>query len=363
MGGRRVKGEGSAYQRASDGRWCFAIDIPDSTRRRRKVVTARSLAELRPLMLAARREVQAGVVTDATTVQEWMDYWLAHEAPLRARPYTLAKYRSIIRTWVTPTLGAIRLSALRADHIRRLYGAMTEQGRSTTTQRQVHAILHRALKVAQQQGKVTRNAAGDLDPPRPADRHHGKLTLHQGLTLIAHLADEPLAARWLVGMLCGLRQGEALGLRRQDVDLDNGVLHVRGALQRQTGRGMVYVAPKSERSARRVQLVPIVAGSIAEYLRRNPRAPDEYLWARDDSDDRKAWRDLLFRAGLPHVPLHAARATFASLLDEAGASPKVIAEMMGHATPVITQRAYIHGDDDRHAAAIGALAALLGSAH
>lgn len=363
---RRATGEGSIYQRASDGRWVGVVDLGwVGGKRVRRTVTARTLRELRPKFRALKARIEKGVISDEMTVGDWLDYWMAHVAPGRCRQRTLDGYRGYVSNYLKPHLGKRKLVALRPDHVRAMLAAMSDAGLSIATQRQAYAILHRALVVAEREGRVDRNAAGLIDPPQVPTNHHTPLTLTQARIVIAALDGDPLAARWLCALLEGMRQGECLGLRWDDVDLPGRRIHVRYELVRLRGKGLVLTPPKSDTSTRVLPMLEPVAYALGQTERRG-----EFVFygrPMDPRADWQAWKELLIRAGVadPGAPmgqmpaLHAARGTTASLLDEAGVSLKVIAEILGHASVQVTQTAYIHGDDERRRAAMDSLHALI----
>lgn len=364
---RRVKGEGSVHQRA-DGMWVGQINLGwQGGRRIRPTVTAKTRTALSRKLSAKRREVEAGVLGDNATVEQWMTYWLDHVAPTRVRERTLAGYRGYVNTWIVPHLGKHRLDRLKPEHVRAMYAAMEADGKADSTRRQCHAILRRALVVAERDGRIMRNPAAQVDPPPVGTVHHQPLTLEQARKVLAVLPTEPphMAARWLCALLEGMRQGEALGLRWQDVDVDNRRIHVRKELIRIKGKGMVLTDPKSDTSKRSIPMLEPVA-FLLEAL---PRSGEFVFYGQphDSRKDWEAWKLLLIKAGVcdeamayGDMPaLHAARGTTASLLDESKASDKVIAEILGHSSVQITRTAYIHGNEERHRQAMAALEAFV----
>jgi integrase len=365
--GRRTKGEGSIFQR-SDGTWVGRIDLGwIGGRRVRKQVTARTKRELTPKFRKLQRDVEAGVLSDAMTVEAWLWYWFEKVAPGRCKQRTLDGYRTYLEQYLIPRLGKHRLERLTPAHVRGLHEWMESEGRADATRRQAHAILRRALVVAERDGKVGRNVAALVDPPPVGTNHHTPLTLEQARAVLRCLDGDPLAARWACALLLGMRQGECLGLRWDDVDFDMGVLYVRKELIRLRGKGLVLTEPKSKTSRRPIPFgsVPPVAFALSQVGHRG-----EYVFygeAMDPKRDWTAWKELLIRAGLGDegkalgdLPaLHAARATTASLLDEAGVSDKVIAEILGHSSVQITRTAYIQGNEARHRDAMGSLSRLL----
>jgi integrase len=166
-----------------------------------------------------------------------------------------------------------------------------------------------------------------------------------------------MEARWLVGLALGLRQGEALGLWWDDIDLEAGVLRVRRALQRQRGGGLVFTQPKTSRSRRTIPL----PGPLAEVLRVHKERQEKEqikaapLWRGsacvfttptgtpvDPRNDYREFKKLLTRAGLPSVRLHDLRHTAASLLPAQGVPARVVMEILGHSQIALTMNTYSH---------------------
>jgi len=165
------------------------------------------------------------------------------------------------------------------------------------------------------------------------------------------------AARWSVALALGLRQGEALGLAWDAVDLDAGTLTVRQALQRQAGGGLVMVPPKSRAGPR---VVPMPA-QLVEALRtqRAAQAAERLvagsMWVDrglvfatvvgkpiDPRSDHRQWQQLLRAAGVPAARLHDARHTAATLLLTQGVPARVVMELLGHSQITLTLGTYSH---------------------
>lgn len=349
MARRRLRDEGSIYQR-KDGRWVGAIDLGVVDGKRvRKSVTAATLRELKPKFAALKESLGAGYDDENLTTGQWMTKWLDEVAQQRNRPSTIKTYRMYVRRWIEPHVGHVRLSKLRPDHVRGLLRAMEADGRSDATRRQVLAILRRGLKVAVNDELIPRNPATSVDAPPVGKGSHGKFTLEEARALLVacERPDGTVASRWVCALLAGLRQGEALGLRWEDVDLDGRVIYVRHAAGHVKGKGLVLSEPKSASSRRPV---PMVA-PVWDALRRETR-DGEYVWPgvkggiRQPRRDWQDWNDFLATVeGVPYRPLHAARATCGSLLLDAKVPDTIIAEILGHSQVQVTQRHYLHGDN------------------
>lgn len=367
MGERQGRGDGGLYQRHDHpscppsvdgerpdhrcrGRWVAQVDLRwQGGKRRRKVLYGRTRKEAKIKRDTALRERDSGVlIVAAPTVEAWLTYWLDCICPERGlKVNTMKSHRSKVDRYLIPHLGRHRIDKLAPEHLRAMYHDMRDQGLSEATLRQTHAILHRALKVAEREGKVARNVARLVDAPATTRNKRKGLTVDQARRV---LVDGDLRA-W-VALYLGLRQGEALGLMWSDVDLERGWLSVERALVRHPARGLIFDRPKSAASVRDFPLPP---KALAQFkLTRaiaNQRGDDHALiFHRSDGrpieprDDWQAWADRLSRAGVPHVALHAARNTTASLLEAAGVPVRVVAQILGQSTIAVTH-GYQHAEE------------------
>jgi integrase len=143
----------------------------------------------------------------------------------------------------------------------------------------------------------------------------------------------------------GLRVGEALGLKWQDVDLEAGRLQVKRALQRQRGNGLVFVAPKTPRSRRLIHLSGVSFQALREQrsnLSGEIVFPNLNGKLQESSSVTAALKVALSRAGLPPIRVHDLRHTTATVLLEAGAHPKLVQDLLGHSTVALTLNTYSH---------------------
>lgn len=362
MGRRRLRTEGSIYQRASDNRWVGVVDLGIVNGKRvRKTVTAATKRELTPKFNALKESTGSGVDDEQLTVKAWMERWLTEVASERNRESTLRTYRMYVDNWIVPQVGHVRLAKLRPDHVQGLMHAMTVAGKSDSTRRQVYAILRRSLKVAVNFRLIPRNPADAVDAPSVGKGSHGKFTLTEAKALLAacQRPDGSIESRWVCALLAGLRQGEALGLMWDDVDLDNRRIVVRQAAQQVKGEGVKLVPLKSAASYRAVPMVAPVWAALSRQERSGA-----FVWGGDQPRaprrDWQAWGDFVRSVeDVPYRPLHAARATCGSLLLDAGVPDKIIAEILGHSQVQVTREHYLHGDDTMHRSAMDRLDGLL----
>ena len=404
---RRDSGDGALYKRA-DGMWIGAVDLGyggDGKRRRRYVSSADKATAQSKLRDLRKQVADAGgnLPTKGMTVEKWLTYWLDHICAPNLKPRTTDSYREKVRNHLVPTLGRKRLDRLRPEHVRQMHAAVLAKGCSPTTAQRAHVALVTALNAARREGHVTVNVAELVKAPRPTPTTAKALTAEQGRALLKSVLHDPIGSRWAAALLLGARQGECLGMRWQDVDLDAGLLDLSWQLQRlkfahgcepdgkawACGRkrpgacpqrhlavppgfehvplegGLTLTRPKT---ARGVRMVPIPEPMRAFFLIRRDLAagpnPHGLVWHRDDgrpvdpSDDHLAWHAALTAAGLPSVPLHAARHTTATLLLEAGVSEHVVQQIIGH-SQVMTTRGYQMVRDPLAVEAMGRLGQML----
>lgn len=392
----RGKGEGSIYKR-TDGRWAASIELPPALdgRRRRKVITSKSKADLVTKMRALQREARESgdLATSSPTLKDWMAYYLDHIAADRVRPQTLTSYQASSQNYIVPILGRKRLDKVTPQDVL----AMTRQIQSTpkdpdlrtkavvppgtvmlssTTALNAHNVLSGAYKAALQLGKVTRNPC--TNAPKPTKRHTQEraLTAAEAVTLLRYVADKPDGALWATFLLTGCRSGEVLGL---EIDrCQGGILDLSWQLQELTNidtappdfehrhiTGNMYLTrPKTSSGWRSQPLVEPLASILERHIGDRTDGlvflrPSGKPWRHDRAYRR--WKEILKAANLPtDVKLHGTRHTLVDLLYEAGVPEQVIMEIVGHSTRAVTRGYRTRGSDALKSSALTSVSRLLG---
>lgn len=370
-GGRTLRPDHTKSCRAP---WAYAIDegiAPTTGKRKRTVVTARTKPELMRKVAALKEMRAVGVTPSAQTVGGWLDYWVARVAPDHVRPSTLAGYRSKIGLYLKPALGPVRLQDLSAEHVEQLADWMRGLDKSRlpghhgagplseATIRQALMVLRSALQEALMRRKVTYNAAAVVRAPKAGDNPHEHLELGDAKRVLKAATSERELCRLVVALALGVRQGEALGLRWQDYRTtpDGASLVVEESVQRIDGT-LQRTDVKSRASHR---TIPIPERMVPIFEAWRAVATDEYLFPGpnggpcDPKRDWTMWSEALARAGVPHVPVHGARGSAASLLADMGVPDWRIAEILGQSQVAVTRRHYIHGTEESHRKALGGL--------
>lgn len=353
---KRGNGEGTIYQR-QDGRWVGAVTLPSG---KRKAVYGTTYQAVKTKLRQAQRDQEYGLdlSTKPQTVARFLADWLESTAKPTLRPKTHHSYAQLIRLHIVPAIGTIQLAKLTPLHVQHMMRDMTAKGLSPRTVQYARAILRRALGYALKWSLVTRNVATLVDPPRSVRKPVQPLTGDQARTFLAYAKqhDDRLWPFFTTAVMTGLRQGELLGLRWTDVDLDAGTLRVRHTLQRIDGAWQ-FVEPKTRRSARTLSLPASVVAALRMQKDRQgfERKTAGQLWQDwnlifttpkgtplEPSNLNGRLHKLLDGAGLPRQGMHSLRHCCASLLLSQGIPARIVMEQLGHSQITLTMDTYSH---------------------
>ena len=254
------------YSSSADGRWCSVLNLgSEGGRRRRKCIYGFTEGAVQNALLRARADQAAGLplAVEHQTVAQFLTDWLENSARPSARPAPYRSYEQTIRNHLIPELGRLPLRKLEPQHVRAMLNRKLAAGLSARSVCYLRVMLRAALNQARKWNLVARNVAELVDPPKCERFKIEPLSPLQARVLLESVKGEKLEALYAVALACGLRMGEILGLRWQDIDLGGGRLTVSHALQRQKGRGLVLAETKTDRSRRTIGLPP-AAGRHAQ---------------------------------------------------------------------------------------------------
>ncbi len=344
------------------GTWYFRADVgrgPDGRRREKRQGGYRTKAAALAALADLVSSVGKGEYRDdgRLTVAAWLEQWIEEKVDDGMRPSTERGYRRHIREHLVPQLGRHRLGALRPGHVDGLLRSMRSEGRGATTIRRVHATLRSALATAKRRRLITFNAAEDVDLPPAPRAHVAPWEVTELATFLDHATGHRLGPLYELMAFTGLRRGEACGLRWADVDLEQGVLHVRKQFV-QVGHEVVEGRPKTRSGEdRRVDLGERAVGVLLAH--RLGQDAERATWG-DAYDDRglafaredgsplhpeqvtKTFKRLARQAGVRPVRLHDLRHGQASLMLAAGVDMAVVSKRLGHSSITLTSDTYSH---------------------
>ena len=398
-GRKRANGEGTIYQR-KDGRWegaAFVLTTAGTHRRVRLYAVTREAARRKLTRLIEQSDQGIPVASAAWTVQEYLGYWLRNVVLQERRPKTYQGYEGVVRLHLVPGLGRKRLAKLTAQDVRAFltrlrrecqcckngWDAQRTEPRccarkggqccqSTLSPRMVqfvHAVLRNALECAVREEVIPRNAARLVKIATPQYAVNRGLTAPQAQAVLQAAQTQRLGALYVLALFLGLRRGELLGLRWEDVDLDGGKLEVVHTLQR-VGGALQLVPPKTESSRRTVPLPSVCVEALREHKRRQFRErsdawpdwedhglvfPSRRGTPMEPDNLRRSWSVIRAAAGLPGVRFHDLRHTCVTLLLDLGVPPHVVREIVGHSAIEVTMTIYAHASLEEKRKALGKL--------
>jgi integrase len=359
MAKRRGNGEGGITRHKKSGLYMARYTVQTPTGPKRKTLYGRTRREVDEKLTKAKADRDGGLVFDADNIKvgEYLGRWLTDSVLDTVRPTTFERYEQIVRLHIRPALGQLKLKNLTAAHVRGLYRQKLDGGLAPRTVQYVHVTLHKALEQAIADGLIPRNATEAVKPPQVRREEMRPLTAEQVRVLFEAAKGDRLEALYVLAVTTGLRQGELLGLKWDDVDLEASTLRVRRTLTTAKG-GPQLTAPKTKGSRRTVRLTHSAVKALRSHLERQLAEIDRAgsLWRENglifasesgDPLDRRnvtthRFKPLLERAGLPQIRFHDLRHTCATLLLTKNVNPEIVSEMLGHASIAITLDTYSH---------------------
>jgi integrase len=356
------------------GSWYFAVDLPGEAGKRktmRRGGFATKAAASKALADVTSRAARGVRVDDRETVASFLGRWLQVKAG-EAKPTTLRSYRAHVDKVIVPAIGHIPIERLRAEHVEQLL-ADAMHGRGPETVRRIHATLRSALSYGVKTRRLPFNVASTVTPPTGGRPDVKPWSAGELATFLRHVETDRLGPLFEVIAACGLRRGEALGLRWTDLDLARSTARIRQTVIDVGGR-LEFSTPKTRSSE---AAVPLTQRAVQALLQ----------WRLGQDIDRQAWgdayedHDLVFArengaplrpeyvtrrfvvltraAGLRQVRLHDLRHGAASLLLAAGVPMAIVSKMLRHSSIGITVDTYGHLADDTARVAADAMGALL----
>ena len=370
---------GSVRRRGKTWTWYLDIEADPLTGRRRQTSkggfkTKKAAQEDLNTAIAKRQRGELAKRSKRTVRDFLEDEWLPTVEANR-RPSTAANYRTNVKVHVVPLIGDVRIQALSPVQLNAFYAKLQADHRrdgqplAPKSVRNIHAMLHKALKDALRWGLVTRNVADAVDAPNGLSPEMQVWTAEQLRAFLSHARDDRLFAAWMLFATTGMRRGEVAGLRDLDLDLAAGWVAPRRP--RVVVNHQVHLSdPKTVAGRRLLALDPATVAALGEHLelRKTERAqlaewgvqveasgllftdidgtplhPDRFRSRFKRLAAKVEWEhDGARKVGLPPIRLHDVRHTYATVALQAGVPPKVVSERLGHASITVTLKIYAH---------------------
>jgi integrase len=383
-----------SVRRLADKKYRIVYDVPPLNGKRKQkteTLVGFTKAQAESALADRIRAITGGDYVDDVemTLNDLFDRFMAAK-DRKCAPTTMQRYDSLLRTYLRPSFGLIRLGKLKTTDLVLAYASWSQMDVSARTLLHAHDLMRNVLNRAVKWGIVPRSVADSIDSDdlpkakRPesvvldelelrrlleAAKNPTKRSVGRGY-LSSHGAFHPAVA---FAAYTGARRGEVLALRWSEVNLDAGTVTISRSLS-ETRDGLTVKEPKSGRS-RTISISSALTGVLrshratqaAEKLALGAAYRDEGLvFARPDGSPIPPWnfgaafRDLVRRAGVTRIRLHDLRDTHASLLAKAGVPIEVVSKRLGHSNIAITVDRYLVVYRDRDEAAASAFEQLVG---
>ena len=359
------------YRKTKSGKWEVEVSLGlNPADGKRKYKSKRFKRKKDAKEWAAKQEINKnmGIVIDTGDykIKEYLNEWIEdHKENLS--PTTYDGYKMIIRVHLNPALGQLKLENLRPIHIKSYFRHKKKNGRadgkkgglSQKTLLQHYRVLSKALKEAVKMELLKRNPAKAVSSPKPKKKVIQAMNEKQinKLLKVAKNENEWIYNFIYLAVKTGMRRGELLGLRWEDVNLNEKQLNIRNTLVI-TKKGMIFKEPKTSSSIRPIEITEDLI-SVLKSIQKNQNKRKIYLglnyctnnnlvFCKDNGEKfnpdtaTRRFKRIAKKAGLDQFHLHTLRHTHATLLLKAGVHPKIVQERLGHSSITQTLDTYSH---------------------
>ena len=360
-GKKRAAGEGTLRQRP-DGRWEWRTPPSFPVKKSLYAWRQEDVLKKRDEFL---KDFERGLNLDARklTVGEYLDLWLEDAVEGSVWYTTYKDHERNVRLHLKSAIGRVLLKDLTRMHVQRLLNAKTKEGYSPRTVRYIQTTLSKALTQAVEWELVPKNVASRAKLPKQQRMKRETLSAQNVGAFFSAASEDRFGALYVLAVTSGLRPGELLALKWEDVDVEAGALSVRRSVSEDEGGPVIREETKTS-PGRRLELLPVAVEALKRHrLRQNEeRLRCRGLWRelglvfpstigtimRRNNLHRRSYKPLLKKAGLPGIRLYDLRHTFATLMFENREQLKLVSEMLGHASIKQTADTYTHVSPTMH---------------
>lgn len=381
---KRSNGEGTIFKR-KDGRWCAAY-YDESPQPKRHFVYGKTQAEVKKKLKDKKTEPieDTGKSDKTMLLQDWVIYYLTNYKKNEVKETTYCSYMNLYSSYIRNTeLGNTKLNNLNSNQLQDFYNSKRADGYNPKTIRHIYILINSVLNKAVQLKMVKENVNLLVTLPKREAYNAQVLTIDEVKKILTEAKEEYLYPIIVLTLYTGLRKGEVMALKWDNIDFEKNELYVKGSLCRVVvernldGRSLYdykILEPKTTKSKRTIPLLPCAIEALEIQKKRQEQdkitygliyQDEGYIFARKDGrylEQRSFMNDyhtFMKKYEITDIRFHDLRHTFASLLLEAGESPKIIQELLGHSTITTTMDIYAHITQAGKAKAIGKLDSLL----
>lgn len=340
-------------------KYSFVLDIgphPETGERRQRWFSGYKTKKEAQTELAKKiTEINEGTFVEPskTTLKKYLCEWLEIKK-MSVQNSTYDVYKSCINAYIAPTIGMVPLSKLTVMHIQKCYKKMSDMNSAKNTTLLVHRILKTALNLAVKQGILYRNPATTAEIPKAEKSSIQTWTEDEVKTFLLHSQNSRYHIGFILAITTGMRLGEVLGLRWQDVDFKNHTVTINQTVGHDD---KIKTSAKTNSSKR---TIPIPLETIEELKKRRLQVNKDKLRQGSAYNDfdliicensggstrrntfRRNFLKIIRNAEIKTIKFHDLRHTHATLLLKQGVHPKIVSERLGHSDISLTLRVYSH---------------------
>ena len=361
MAKKRANGDGSIRKR-KDGRWEGRYVVghdPLTGKMISRNVLGKTQAQVKEKLRTAIENSKRldYTQTGKYTVGQWMDEWFEAYARVKVRPSSHQTYKGYIENHIKPNIGDIPIEKLTSLQLQKFYRLLLAEGRipriesekqpkglSAKTVRNINQVISSAMDMAVRHKLILTNPTEGCELPKVEHREMKTLPAERLGAFLREAKESGVYELYYLDLATGLRRGELLGLKWEDIDLQNGIIHVRRQVARVDGE-VKELPLKTKNSYRNIS---ISQDAVAMLTEMEAHRSSDYVFPSStggpispDSVNNMLHR-VLKRAGLPSIRFHDLRHTFATLALQNGVDIKTVSGMLGHFSAGFTLDTYAH---------------------
>ena len=368
---KRGQNEGSIRKR-KDGTWEARVTIGISAdgKQQRKSLYGKTRQEVSAKMTDLLNNLQKGIITNPTemTLAEWLDFYMLEYKKQYVKPTTYNNYTVKVKNHIKPAIGHYKLKALRQDIIQKFVNSLSDKGLAPSTVIDVFKLLSNALETAVDDGLIVRNVANRVKLPKTTKPQITVLTQEQQNAFVEQAKVTYMGVVYIFDLCTGMRLGELLGLKWQDIDFEQNQLHIKRIIRKvkdpdnpEEHWHLEFGTPKTPTSERIIPLNETAIKVLADVWEQQEKNKEKASTAYEDNDlvfctqlgrpldpnnIRRTCYSICAKIGVSNIHPHCLRHTFATRGAENNVDVRVMQKFLGHATIKETADTYTHVLDD-----------------
>ena len=353
---KRGNNEGSIYKR-SNGSWRAQISLEG----KRLSFSAKTRSECVEWLRRTTDLVDKGMTFQSHNLilKEYLSDWFSTKKNT-IKPKTAYDYARLLKNYIYPPLGNIKLKELTTHRITYFYAGMKRDGRGVRTIQIIHNILRSSLQDAVRNGIIGRNPCVGALVPKGNSHEMQVLTESQVTEFLIAAEDSHYKALYHLAITTGMRYSELIGLKWSDIDWDRGTLKVQRQLQYIPYQGYQFNRPKTQSGIRTIVLGRTALSKLREHYNENAhddKTGENLIFINGIGTQiyfkrfQKDFKRVLRKAGLPNIRFHDLRHTAATLMIANGIPVVIVSKILGHSKPSVTMNIYAHASIEMQAEA------------